>query len=120
MGFFKDLIQFIKAVANDERIPERDKKVVLAMLALVISPFDIIPDWIPVFGLMDDMVLIALILDYFFNVLDQDILLSHYPWGMKSYVRTQRAARTVAFITPSFIKNRIWKYQPSPYSPEKR
>ena len=115
MGFFKDLIQFIKEVAGDERIPERDKKVVLAMLALVISPFDLIPDWIPIIGVLDDLVLIALILDYFFNILDQEILLSHYPWGMKSFVRIRRAARIIALLTPGFIKNRIWKYQPSVY-----
>lgn len=115
MSFLKELTGFIKNVANDERIPNRDKTVVLAMLALVISPFDIIPDWIPVIGMLDDFILIALILDYFFNVLDQEILLSHYPWGLKSYTRVSRAARIVALLTPTFIKNRIWKYQPSVY-----
>lgn len=115
MGFLKSLIQFVKNVANDSRIPERDKTVLLALVALVISPFDLIPDWIPLFGLMDDAVLIALILDYFFNVLGEDILLSHWPWGMKSFVRVRRSARFVAVLTPRFVKERIWKYQPPPY-----
>ena len=113
MKWFENLIGFIKAVANDPRIPDRDKAVVLALLALIISPIDIIPDWIPIIGLMDDAVMIAIILDYFFNRLDQEILLSHYPWGMKSYVRTRRFARIIALLTPSFIKNKIWKFKPS-------
>lgn len=115
MGFLKKLIEFIRAVANDERIPDRDKRVLLAMLALVLSPFDIIPDWIPVIGVLDDMVIIAIVLDYFFNVLDRQILLSHYPWGMKSFVVVQKTAHAVAVLTPGWVKEKVWKYQKSPF-----
>lgn len=115
MTFIKNLIQFLKAVAQDSRIPERDKGILLALIALIISPFDIIPDWIPILGVLDDIVLIAIVLDYFFNVLDEEILLSHYPWGMKSFVTIKRFARLITVLTPGPIKNRIWKYQKSPY-----
>lgn len=115
MKWLKDLVSFIKAVAADDRIPERDKKVILALVALVISPIDIIPDWIPILGVLDDVAIIALILDYLFNHLDQEILLSHYPWGMKSYLRVRRVAQIVAVLTPSFIKRKIWKFKPSVY-----
>lgn len=112
---FSELKKFITDVAGDSRIPERDKKVILVLLALIASPIDLIPDWIPLIGVLDDLVLLAIILDYFFNVLDQAILLSHYPWSMKSYARLRRVSRGIAFLTPQFIKERIWKYQPSPY-----
>ena len=115
MKFLKDLIQFVRSVAEDVRIPDRDKKVLLGLLALIISPFDIIPDWIPIIGLLDDVILMAVVLDYLFNVLDQAILLSHSPWGMKSFVSVRKAAQVIAFLTPRFIKERIWKYEPSIY-----
>jgi uncharacterized membrane protein YkvA (DUF1232 family) len=115
MRFFKDLRDFIRNVANDERIPARDKKVLLALVALIISPFDIIPDWIPIIGMLDDLVLLAVVLDYLFNVLDNEILLSHYPWGMKSFAALRRTARIFALLTPQFIKRKIWKYEGSPY-----
>lgn len=115
MGFFKKLIHFIKAVAEDERIPSRDKKVLIALLALVVSPIDLIPDWIPIFGVLDDILIVAIILDYIFNVLDDVILLSHYPWGMKSFVNIRRVAQVISFLTPPSIKNRLWKYESSPY-----
>lgn len=115
MEFFKKLVEFIKAVAADERIPARDKKVLLGLTALVVSPVDIIPDWIPVLGQLDDIILIAVILDYLFNVLDSEILLSHYPWGMKSFARIRGSARLIAILTPNWIKRRIWQYEGSPY-----
>jgi uncharacterized membrane protein YkvA (DUF1232 family) len=115
MQFFKKLIQFIREVAADDRIPARDKKVVVALVALLASPLDLIPDWIPLIGQLDDLVVLALLLDYFFNVLDQEILLSHYPWGMKSYIWVRRVARAIAVLTPPPIKRRLWTFQPSPY-----
>lgn len=115
--FFTDLVQFVQNVSRDERIPDRDKKVILVLVALLVSPFDLIPDWIPVLGLLDDVVVLAIILDYLFNILDQNILLSHYPWGMKSYTWIRRTARIITGLTPEFVKKWVWKYKPDPYSP---
>lgn len=114
-NFGKDLVNFVKEVADDERIPSRDKKVLLALIALIISPFDIIPDWIPIIGLLDDVIMLAIVLDYFFEVLDQEIILSHYPWGMKSYVWLKRASKMISVLTPDKIKNKIWAYKPDIY-----
>jgi uncharacterized membrane protein YkvA (DUF1232 family) len=115
LNFFKKLSQFVRDVANDERIPARDKKILLALVALIASPLDLIPDWIPILGQLDDLIVLALILDYFFNVLEADILLSHYPWGMKSFVTVQRFSRMIAVLTPAPIKKRLWAFQASPY-----
>ncbi|MCB0356069.1 MAG: DUF1232 domain-containing protein [Bdellovibrionales bacterium] len=112
---FVELKDFIVNVARDERIPQRDKKVILALLALILSPIDIIPDWIPVLGILDDIVLLATILDYFFDVLDQEILLTHFPWSLKSYQRLRRLARIISQFTPRWLKRSLWKFTGSPY-----
>ena len=109
---FKKIIQFIKDVAQDDRIPDRDKKVLLAMVALIVSPIDIIPDWIPILGIIDDLFIMAIVLDYFFTVLDSNILLTYYPFGMKSFIALRKTARMVSWITPNFVRDKIWKYQP--------
>ncbi len=115
MKFFHDLKNFIVNTANDERIPARDKKVLLVMIGLLISPLDFIPDWIPVIGLLDDLIILSFILDYFFSVLDSHILLSHFPWNMKAFARLRAISRGLQFLVPKFIKNKIWKYVADPY-----
>lgn len=115
MKFLTDTKNFLVNTANDERIPARDKKILLAMIALMISPFDIIPDWIPIFGLLDDLIILSIIMDYFFTVLDSRILLSHYPWDMKSFARLRAIARTLQFFVPRFVKKRLWSYVGDPY-----
>lgn len=113
--FFKKLKEFVVNTSNDERIPARDKKIILAMVALILSPVDFIPDWIPVIGLFDDVILLSLVLDYFFTTLDQSIILSHYPWDMKSYARVKRIASITSALVPGFIKNNLWKYTREPF-----
>lgn len=115
MKFFTDLKNFLTNTANDERIPARDKKVLLALIALMISPFDIIPDWIPIFGLLDDVIVLSIILDYFFTVLDSRILLSHFPWNMKAFVRLKSIAHFLQFLVPRFVKRKLWQYVGDPY-----
>lgn len=115
MKFLKDGVTFIQNVTHDPRIPETDKKILLVLLALIVSPIDIIPDWIPVLGQIDDVIILGIILDYFFNHLDQEILLSHYPWGMTSFIRMRKVARVITFFAPSWVKDRIWKFKPSVY-----
>ncbi|MDZ4676722.1 MAG: YkvA family protein [Oligoflexia bacterium] len=115
MKYIKQLIAFIKDVSNDVRIPDADKKILLVLIALIISPIDLIPDWIPFFGMLDDIVILGVVLDYFFNHLDQVILLSHYPWDMKSYIRVRKFAHIITFLTPDWIKHKIWKFKPSVY-----
>lgn len=119
-NFLSKLVRFVEEVSNDERIPSRDKTVLLTLVALVVSPFDIIPDWIPIIGLLDDLVILAIVLDYLFNVLDQNILLSHYPWDMKSYTRIRRAARLITGLTPAVIKKWVWAYKPDPYQTNRK
>lgn len=113
---FRELTGFIKAVATDDRIPDRDKRILLVLIALLASPFDIIPDWIPVIGVLDDVVILAIVLDYFFNHLDEEILLAHFPWDMKAFVRTRQVARFVARLAPGWVKEKVWKFKPDIYS----
>ncbi len=115
MKLIKELFLFIQNVANDSRIPLKDKKIILIILALIVSPIDIIPDWIPVIGLLDDFVLLAVVLDYFFNHIERSLLLSHFPWSLKTFLRIQRVAVAISWLTPSWIKNKIWTYRPSVY-----
>ena len=57
METIKKLIKFLQDVAKDDRIPERDKVVLAGLLVLLVSPIDLIPDFIPVLGYLDDLII---------------------------------------------------------------
>ena len=115
MKFFRDLRYFIQHLYLDKRIPKRDRIVLMILSVLLVSPFDFIPDWIPFFGLLDDFIIIAMILNYFFKVLDSRIILSHYPWTMTSFSRLRALANISEFFIPQGVKKIMWKYVGDPY-----
>jgi hypothetical protein len=109
------LRNFTVEVYSDKRIPKRDKKVFIGILVLILARILFIPDWIPLFGILDVLILLGICSDYCFSILDQNVLLSHYPWGMKSFARFKRIALFLAFFAPEFITDRLWEYTKEPF-----
>ena len=48
----------LKLVAGDPRVPKRAKWLAGAAVAYALSPIDLIPDFIPVIGHLDDLVIV--------------------------------------------------------------
>ena len=49
---------------GDPRIPFHVKILAFLIVAYIISPIDIIPDFIPIFGLLDEVILVPIFLSY--------------------------------------------------------
>lgn len=61
-GFIPDLLILVRGLLRDPRVP-RNRKFLLGALAIYLAlPFDIVPDFIPVAGALDDVLLVALVL----------------------------------------------------------
>lgn len=113
--FLSKLLTYLKSLIDDHRIPKRDKIVCLGLLLLVVSPIDLIPDWIPVMGVLDDIVYLAIFFEYVFEILGDEILLTSYPWGLQSFITLRKLSRLVSRLSPGWIKDWLWKFRPSPF-----
>jgi uncharacterized membrane protein YkvA (DUF1232 family) len=63
---------------RDPRVPRRTKLVVGAAVAYVISPIDLIPDFIPVIGLADDILLMTFAINHMVEVAGEEVVLEHW------------------------------------------
>jgi uncharacterized membrane protein YkvA (DUF1232 family) len=61
-GLVPDCVVLFSRLLRDPRLPRRDKLLVAALLPYLLFPFDLIPDFIPVAGQLDDAVLVAIVL----------------------------------------------------------
>lgn len=69
-----DFFILVSRLAVDKRVSAKHKLFVGGIIAYLILPLDIIPDFIPVIGYVDDLVLVVLGLNLILNEIDEKIL----------------------------------------------
>ncbi len=83
-GFIPDCLVFFKNLITDPDVPVIYKVILIFLLGSLISPIDLIPDFIPVVGQLDDAVLIMLALRYIVKRIGEDSATKHWPGPEKS------------------------------------
>jgi uncharacterized membrane protein YkvA (DUF1232 family) len=66
------------SLLRDERVPVRGKIVAGAAAAYAISPIDLVPDFVPGRGYIDDVVVVVTALRYLTDVAGNDLLREHW------------------------------------------
>lgn len=64
-------------VARDSRVPWYTKMLAIIVAGYAVSPLDVIPDFIPVIGLVDDVILIPLGIVLIVKLVPAEILAEH-------------------------------------------
>jgi uncharacterized membrane protein YkvA (DUF1232 family) len=67
----------LSLAARDPRVPWYAKAVALAVAAYALSPIDLIPDFVPVVGYLDDLVLVPLGLLLMLRLIPAPVMAEH-------------------------------------------
>jgi len=103
-----DVVRLIARLAADPVLPTPAKIALVAAVAYLVSPIDIIPDFIPFLGYLDDLLLAAVLVDGILNHVDRGLILKYWPGTPESLDRIARVARALAAWVPHGIKTRIF------------
>jgi uncharacterized membrane protein YkvA (DUF1232 family) len=63
--------------ARDPRVPWYAKAIALAVAAYSLSPIDLIPDFIPVIGYLDDLIIVPLGIALVVRMIPPDVMAEH-------------------------------------------
>jgi len=78
-AFIPDCVTTVRRLRKDPRVPRRAKIAVIVAGLWVASPIDLIPEFIPVIGPLDDIVVVALALRYAGRQVPRDVLMAAWP-----------------------------------------
>jgi len=77
--FAPDCAVLFARLARDPRMPRSSKLMLAGMAAYLASPIDLIPDFIPVLGQLDDALLLALVLRRLLGRAGPELVREHWP-----------------------------------------
>jgi uncharacterized membrane protein YkvA (DUF1232 family) len=85
-------------LARDQRVPRRHRAVMLASAAYAVSPVDIATDLIPVFGRLDDLLVLALGIAWVLRTAPPAVVDEHL--AALGLTRKELAAKIAAVVPP--------------------
>ena len=105
--FAPRLVKLIFRLMRDKRVPARPKAILVMLGAYLASPIDLIPDFIPGIGHVDDLVLAAFALDQILNRVPNHVVREHWD-GDEDVLQIVREILDIAAgIVPDWLRKRL-------------
>ena len=98
------LLKLAYRLARDPRVPTADKMVLAATIVYVISPLDLIADFIPFLGQVDDVYLLAVSLLRLLNRTDGSVLNEHWDGRGDIHTVLNRIINLATFFLPGRVR----------------
>lgn len=86
-AFIPDCLTTVRRLRKDPRVPRRAKAAIVLAGLWVASPIDLIPEFLPVIGPLDDIVVVALALRYAGRQVPRQVLLDAWPGEQRLLLR---------------------------------
>jgi uncharacterized membrane protein YkvA (DUF1232 family) len=78
-GIVPDCVTTVRRLRRDPRVPRRAKVAVALAGLWLLSPIDLVPEFLPVVGPLDDVVVVALALRYAARQVPREVLAAAWP-----------------------------------------
>jgi uncharacterized membrane protein YkvA (DUF1232 family) len=74
-----DVLRLVRGLIADSRVPLRVRVALVGLLAWLVNPIDLIPEFIPILGPLDDVIVAVIVLRYARRRLGDDELRRRWP-----------------------------------------
>jgi uncharacterized membrane protein YkvA (DUF1232 family) len=103
--FVPNFVKLVLDLLRDPRVSQADKAILAGIIMYVIVPLDIIPDFIPFIGQIDDAYLLAISILRLLNRADREVVLEH--WDGKQNIKEliSNVASVAEYFLPRRMKN---------------
>ena len=102
-----NLVKLLVRLLRDARVSRLDRMLFGGVLAYVLLPADLLPDFLGVFGLTDDLFLIGLALNRLFARAGADVLLQHWDGNPRALGYLVEGVEEIGALLPARIRNAL-------------
>lgn len=88
-----DVLRLVRQLLGDRSVPFGVRAALVGLLAWLLNPIDLIPEFVPVLGPLDDVVVAVLVLRYVWRRLGDEELRRRWPGTPEGYALLNRVLR---------------------------
>ena len=103
--FVPNLLGLLLGLLKDARVSKSDKAILAGIIMYVIVPLDVIPDFIPFIGQVDDAYLLAISILRLLNRADRRVVMAHWRGGTDIKELVDSVSKMAEFFLPARVKN---------------
>jgi uncharacterized membrane protein YkvA (DUF1232 family) len=89
-----DTARLARRLATDRRVPRSGRVPAWLLVAYLAMPFDLVPDFVPVIGQLDDVVLVFIVLRRLLRAAGPDVVADRWPGSPDGLAMLRRALGT--------------------------
>jgi uncharacterized membrane protein YkvA (DUF1232 family) len=106
---FPAYLSLLGGLMTDRRVATLDKLLVAGAIAYIVMPLDVIPDFIPFLGEVDDLYLLIFALQRLISNAGRNVLYAHWTGAVEDLkdLNLQAALSAAAFFLPRRIRRRL-------------
>lgn len=110
--FVSQIPKFVKlmyGLVKDPRVSTADKAILGAAIVYVFSPIDLIPDFIPFLGQVDDAYVVAIALQRLINSAGPEVVKEYWEGSMEVFDSLQKTVDAALFFLPQKTVDKLTK-----------
>ena len=102
-----NLAKLLGRLAVDDRVPAGSKRLAGFVAAYLVSPIDLIPDFVPLLGSADDVLVAAYTLNHLINTAGESVVREHWDGSDQSLDVILDVVSTAAALVPRPVRNAL-------------
>jgi uncharacterized membrane protein YkvA (DUF1232 family) len=87
-----DCVVLFRRLLGDPRVPAGRKALLVLAIGYLVMPLDLIPDFIPVVGQLDDAIVVGLVLRSVLRASGEAVVIDHWPGPARTLMIVRRLA----------------------------
>jgi uncharacterized membrane protein YkvA (DUF1232 family) len=110
VNLLRELPSFLKLLVRllrDARVSRLDRMLFSSVIAYVLLPLDLLPDFLGVLGLTDDLFLIGLALNRLFGRAGPDLLLEHWDGNPRALGYLLEGVEEIGALLPRYLRSAL-------------
>jgi uncharacterized membrane protein YkvA (DUF1232 family) len=105
--FAPRLVVLVARLVRDPRVAPRQKAILVFLAAYLASPIDLIPDFIPGIGAVDDLILAAFALDTILNRVPEEAVREHWDGDEDVLQIVKEILAISSAVVPGWLRRRL-------------